>query len=89
MLLRFDLIYADPPKQFTNSAKNVAGKLFENFVKMLGKHTIVEETEYFLPDEEQYVEQKDVEQEATSSQACEEAYKLPEKVFLKTEFPSI
>jgi len=87
MLLQFDLIYANPPKQFNNSAKSVAGKLFENFVKMLGKHTIVEETEYFLPDEEQYVEQ-DVEQEATSSQACEEAYKLPEKeTFSKDRVP--
>lgn len=51
MLLKFDLIYADPPKQFTKSAKEVAGKLFESFIKMLGKCTIVEEIEYFLPDE--------------------------------------
>lgn len=53
MLLKFDLIYANPPKKFTNSAKEIADRLFENFIKMLEKNTIVEETKYFLPDEKE------------------------------------
>jgi len=56
-LLQFDLIYADPSKRFTTSAKKIAGKLFENFIKMLGKCTIVEKIKYFSSDKTQNVKE--------------------------------
>jgi len=51
MLVKFDLIYADSSKKFTNIAKEVDGKIFETSIKMLSKCTITEEMEYFLPNE--------------------------------------
>lgn len=71
MLLQFNLIYADPPQKFNRCAKEVAGKLFENFIKMLDKCTLVEETEYFFLD----ATIENVEEATTST--CDEEYKLP------------
>ena len=47
MSLQFDLIYPDPPKQFTKFAKEVAGKMFKTFIKMLRKCTFYGDVEYF------------------------------------------
>jgi len=66
MLLQFNLIYADPPRQF-KSTKEVIRKLFENFIKM-GKCTIIEELEYFLPKAQSNIEQ----QEEVTTSTCEE-----------------
>lgn len=78
ILLYFNLIHADPPKQFIKCAKEVGGKIFENKKKMLGKNTIAEEVEYFLPDEAQPNIEEQVE-EATSSSYNEE-YEPPTKI---------
>lgn len=75
--MKFDLIYANPPKKFTNIAKEVAGKLFHQFVKMLGKCSLVEEVEYSLPDKEENIKQPM--EEATSSK-CDVEYVPPEKI---------
>lgn len=75
MLLQFNLIYADPPRQFTKSTKEVTRKLFENFIKMLGKCTIIEGLEYFLPKAQSNIEQ----QEEVTTSTCEE-YVPPKKV---------
>ncbi|XP_071642227.1 uncharacterized protein [Temnothorax longispinosus] len=74
MLLQFNLINADPLRKFNTCAKKVAGKLFENFVKMLGKCTLVEETEYFFLDKtpENVVE--------VTTSTHDEEYKPPEKI---------
>jgi len=80
MLLHFDIIYADPPRRFTQIAKEVAGKVFENFPKMLGKCMIVEETEYLLPNKaERDVETVEMEQSTSSATSSMSEEYMPPK----------
>jgi len=63
-----DIIYAD-------LCREVAGKVFENFLKILGKCVIVEETEYLLPDEaERDVETVEMEQSTSLTTSSNEEY---------------
>jgi len=78
MLLHFDIIYADPPGRFTQTAKEVAGKVFENFLKMLGKCVIVEETEYLLPDKAKRDETEMEQSTSSTTSSTSEEYMLPE-----------
>jgi len=78
MLLHFDIIYADPPGRFTQTAKEVAGKVFENFLKMLGKCVIVEETEYLLPDEAKRDETEMKQSTSSTTSSTSEEYMPPE-----------
>lgn len=75
------MIYAEPLKKFTKSAKMIAGKIFENFIKMLRKYTVVEEVKYFLPDEIQGNIGEQME-EATSVTTCDEEH-VPSKKIIK------
>jgi len=83
MLLQFNIINTEPSRNFTRSAKEVAGKLFQNFIKMLSKCVIVEETEYFSS----FEAREDVEEEMPSTSACDEDYVPPTKKIVLQRVP--
>jgi hypothetical protein len=53
--VRFNLIFADTPRKFSNNAKLVGGKLFEKFIKLLGEHEILDDIEYYTEEEQNVV----------------------------------
>lgn len=47
IVVRFNLIFPDDPRKFTNNAKLIGGKLFEKFIKLLGEYEVSDEIEYY------------------------------------------
>lgn len=87
MLIKFDLIYAEVPQKFTHSTKEVAGKLFESFISMLGKCMMVEEVEYFSSNEKEVENIQEEELQESTSSTSEEEYVPPEKVSYQDRVP--
>lgn len=78
VLQQFDIIYVEAPKKFSYTAKLVSGKLFEKFIKLLGKHEIAEEMEYYVAEGTDDVAAENT--ASTNQSAMDEDYEPLEKV---------
>ncbi|EFN76524.1 hypothetical protein EAI_13206 [Harpegnathos saltator] len=86
VLIQFNLINNEAPRKLSKNSKLIGGKLFEKLIKLLGKHKISDEVEYYIAEGEDVIEE-DAMEDVQSSSSDEphtsqrtEDYEPPQKV---------
>ncbi|EFN88743.1 hypothetical protein EAI_03153 [Harpegnathos saltator] len=62
VLIQFNLINNEAPRKLSKNSKLFGAKLFEKLFKLLGKHKISDEVEYYIAEGEDVIQEDAIEE---------------------------